>query len=245
MPPPPTPPDPQLLLPGVPNLLQALDDVASLPENDRRAFFINLYNAMIVHANIVLPLPRTTLQRLAFFDGVRYRVGGDVYSCNDIEHGVLRGNGPSPADLWVLLGMPDRARGHFKAGDPRLALTVPLDPRIHFALNCGARSCPPVRVFDGANVGEALRLAGHSFLDAEVIVREPPKGNTTAVIQVELSMILKWYRMDFGRTDRAVLETVHGLMEPGSENRASLRRALDAPNGVKCCYRVYDWGQNN
>ena len=40
----------------------------------------------------------------------------------------------------------------FAAGDPRLALAVPLDARVHFALVCGAKSCPPIRVFQTKNL---------------------------------------------------------------------------------------------
>ena len=28
-----------------------------------------------------------------------------------------------------------------------------VDPRIHFALNCGARSCPPIRIYNSKNLG--------------------------------------------------------------------------------------------
>ncbi len=38
---------------------------------------------------------------------------------DDIEHGILRGNRPSPASLLVLVGLSQLANGHFKATDPR------------------------------------------------------------------------------------------------------------------------------
>jgi hypothetical protein len=27
-----------------------------------------------------------------------------------------------------------------------------VDPRMHFALNCGARGCPPIQIYDSENV---------------------------------------------------------------------------------------------
>lgn len=42
--------------------------------------------------------------------------------------------------------------------DPRCALSVPLDPRIHFALNCGARGCPPIRYYEADALDERLDL---------------------------------------------------------------------------------------
>ena len=60
--------------------------------------------------------------RLAWFSAVRYNIGGMEFSCNDIEHGVLRGNAPSPASLGVLLGRPRWASNTFKKKDPRARL---------------------------------------------------------------------------------------------------------------------------
>ena len=45
-------------------------------------------------------------------------------------------------------GHPSAGKPEFSDSDPRhkMALTS-LDPRIHFALNCGASSCPPIRIY--------------------------------------------------------------------------------------------------
>ena len=48
--------------------------------------------------------------------------------------------------------------------DNRSMLAVELDPRIHFALNCGATSCPPIRVYSSANLDYQLDRAAASFL---------------------------------------------------------------------------------
>ena len=42
--------------------------------------------------------------RLGFFGRIKYNVGGLVYSCDDMENGVLRGNRPSAASVGALLG---------------------------------------------------------------------------------------------------------------------------------------------
>ena len=45
---------------------------------------------------------------------------------------------------------PGSLRRQFKRTDPRLKNAIPrrdFDPRIHFALVCGAKSCPPIRVY--------------------------------------------------------------------------------------------------
>ena len=77
-------------------------DPRLLNRDDRMAFFINIYNALIVHATIVKGVPDDTFKRLKFFDEAKYDIGGLQYSANDIEHGVLRSNRPSPAAIGVL-----------------------------------------------------------------------------------------------------------------------------------------------
>tara|TARA_B000000441_G_C21737735_1_gene351181 strand:- start:140 stop:1705 length:1566 start_codon:yes stop_codon:yes gene_type:complete len=144
-------------------------DPRLLNRNDRMAFFINVYNALIVHATIVKGVPDNALKRLKFFDEAKYDIGGLQYSANDIEHGVLRSNRPSPAAIGVLLGKPELSRGPFKNGDARRECCItPMDPRIHFALVCGAKSCPPIRVFKGEEIDEQLEDATFAFIEGDV-----------------------------------------------------------------------------
>ena len=54
--------------------------------------------------------------------------------------GVTEGN------AWS--GHPASGRAEFEASDPRVSVSLTvLDCRVHFALNCGARSCPPIRLY--------------------------------------------------------------------------------------------------
>ena len=107
---------------------------------------------MVVHATATLGAPNNLIQRLGFFASITYNIGGQVYSCDEIEHGVLRANAVSPAAIATLLGYPNLAPRTFSEKDQRRLVTVyPMDPRIHFALVCGAKSCPPIKV-SGHNV---------------------------------------------------------------------------------------------
>ena len=68
--------------------------------------------------------------RLSFFNAIKYNIGGQDYSANDMEHGVLRDNRPTPASPWVLLGVPHWSSGYFKPSDLRAAHV-----RIHISLS--------------------------------------------------------------------------------------------------------------
>jgi hypothetical protein len=146
----------------------------------RLAFWINVYNALVLHAIVALGIRRSVHEVPLFFRRVSYLVGGFRLSLDDIEHGVLRANraGPFP---------PFRP---FARLDPRGALTLDhVDPRIHFALNCGAQSCPPVGVYRAQAIEQQLDLAARNFINQTVTLDD--RG------RVACSRIFRWYRADF------------------------------------------------
>jgi hypothetical protein len=184
----------------------------------RLAFWINVYNAMVFHGIVALGVRRTVWEVRGFFARVAYRVGGFTLSADDVEHGILRGN----ARHGFL------RRRCFGARDPRLALTVhPVDPRVHFAITCGAQSCPPIGVYRAAALDQQLDLAARNFLNQEVALDEHGC--------VSCSRILEWYAEDF--------EAAGGLgpvllryLDPGP-----VREAVSARPRACDRYRRYDW----
>ena len=138
--------------------IQAVN-LAKMPPDPRLAFALNVYNMMVKHAFAKVGRPETMMKRDAFFSNVSYNIGGIVYSLNEIENGILRGNKRPPG---LHLTKP------FGSGDPRLAAVLAdPDPRIHFALNCGAKSCPPVKTYTAQNVREELRVVALAFCEQD------------------------------------------------------------------------------
>ena len=73
-------------------------------------------------------------------------------------------------------------------GDPRLKIALSeAEPRIHFALNCGAKSCPPIKTFSAEEVQKQLDVATQSYLESEEALKIEEDKAT-----VYLSMLLKW-----------------------------------------------------
>ncbi len=53
----------------------------------------------------------------------------------------------------------------------------PMDPRIHFALVCGAKSCPPIKVYTPTSLQEGLDSATMAFCEGQQHQLEsPPVG---------------------------------------------------------------------
>ena len=88
---------------------------------------------------------------------------------------------------------------HFTFNDPRAKYAMRrCDPRIHFALNCAARSSPSIVIYSSTNLEKTLNMVTSSHCNMEIDVE---LDNA----QVHLSKLFLWYRSDFGRSDLEVL----------------------------------------
>lgn len=202
-------------------------DVFALSRNELLAFWINVYNALIIHAMVENGRPKSSTDRLQFYQSNKYHVAGHNLSLDDIEHGILRGNRKTLLNFFGARPFGPR--------DPRrfFALT-PIDPRIHFALNCGAKSCPPIKVFSESNLDAALDGAVSSFCEGELHV--DMKTNV-----ITLSKILDWYKVDFGNNQEERLKWL--LPHVDSDNKTKLE-ILIRKGGYSVVYAPYDWGIN-
>jgi hypothetical protein len=210
----------------VSSVLPAVDPAGLRTREERLAFWINLYNALILDAVVAYDVKTSVadarLNGLAFFRRAAYDVGGLRFSCEDIEHGVLRAN----------RGNPFIPGAQWDAGDPRLAAMVdPPDPRVHFALNCASRSCPPIAVYDPEHVETQLELAARNFIGQEVTA-DPARG------ELRLSSLFHWYERDFG--GRAPMQAFIAERLPDPADRAWLAGNAAA----RLVYQPYDWGLN-
>ena len=124
----------------------------------RIAFWLNVYNARLLHALRDRPRAGHLFRHRALFRSSRYELAGRDYSLDQVEHGLLRANRRPPFAL----------RRTIPPGDQRLdAAPAEADPRIHFALNCGAVSCPPIAPYDEVDLDKQLDAATRSYLKAE------------------------------------------------------------------------------
>ena len=196
-------------------------------EAARKAFWINLYNVLILDAVIAFGVQRSVTEGwlvvLTFFRRAAYNVSGSRMSLDDIEHGILRGN----------KGHPFLPGAQFAAGDERLSWSLPVVPHIHFVLNCASLSCPPIQSYSPKQIDAQLDLAARRFVDATV--ETSPDGS-----RVIVSEIFRWYADDFGGRQGVIDFLVHHL--PEDDRRQIL---LDAGGNLRLDYTPYDWGLNN
>jgi len=180
------------------NLRQSLGkvDANALDAKERLAYWINVYNINTV-ATIVEAYPVKSIKDLST-DPLIFT----VFKKKRVPYG------------GELLSLDDVENTKIREAYH--------DPRIHFAINCAARSCPPMRAeaFSGAKVDAQLDDQARRFLTANTRVT----GNV-----VHVSKIMDWFGADFG--DKA----------------AFLRKYISIPAGkpIEFEYDDYDWALND
>jgi hypothetical protein len=182
-------------------------DFKRWPEAQQLAFLINVYNA-------------ATLQLIVDHYPVRSikQIGGWFKSPWEIECVRLFGR-PTTLDE-VEHGL---LRQNYD------------EPRIHFAIVCAAKGCPPLRTeaYTADRLNEQLADQGRTFLRTRANNRVDPGTRT-----VRLSPIFKWFSGDFARGDKSVLDFVTPYFT------AADQQILASTRNWKIRYTDYDWSLN-
>ncbi|XP_073000653.1 uncharacterized protein [Typha latifolia] len=210
------------------NLVQDLQrvDIFSLSADGRTSFFLNLHNAMVIHAIIRVGRPGV-IDRRAFFTDFQYMVGGYPYSLSMIKNGILRSNRRQPYSLVKP----------FSSGDRRLDLVLgKINPLIHFGLCNGTRSSPTVRFFSPQGVEVELRHAAREFFINGGMEVDLEKRT------VYLSRIIKWYSTDFGQ-ERDILKWILNYLD--ATRAGLLTHLLNDGGPVNIAYQNFDWSLNS
>ncbi len=99
------------------------------------------------------------------------------------------------------------------------------EPRIHFALVCAAKSCPPLRneAFTAERLNEQLNSQGEKFVN-------DASKNKISKSEVTISKIFDWYGMDFKPTP--IVETLNKYSKVKIDAKAKVN------------YNTYDWALN-
>ena len=180
-------------------------------DDDKKAFWINLYNAYTQAS--LKKNPEQYKKRSQFFGSRQIEIAGKQFSLDDIEHGILRRS----KIKWSL--------GYFNKlfpGKVEKQLRVDkLDYRLHFALNCGAKSCPPIAFYKPETINQQLDLATKAYLRSEAAYDE-------TINTVKLPTLMNWFRRDFGGK-RKMIDLLKKLS------------IIPADKNPKIKFKDYDW----
>lgn len=105
------------------------------------------------------------------------------------------------------------------------------DPRVHFALVCGAKGCPRLSrtAYLGSQLDAQLTAQARKVLQDPAFVRIDAKGR-----KAQLSHIFKWYEADFKASGKTGIAFVN-----------QFREGKPIPGTYAVEYYPYDWALNS
>lgn len=204
-------------------LREYLDELAAVPRerfetwpvNTQLAFLINAYNAWTVES-ILREYPAIdSIRDIGFLPGAAWRrklvsLFGEQVSLDNVEHDMIRS--------WERFQ----------------------EPRIHFAVNCAAIGCPPLRA--EAYTGERLeqQLDDNTRLFLSDRDRNYIAGDTAFI-----SSIFDWYKEDFEKDWKGIGSVTDFLLRSADALEMDADTAARMARGeIRLRYLDYDWGLN-
>jgi len=189
-------------------------DVQSLTRQDQLAYWINLYNINVVGV-VVDHYPVASIRDISTDPILRL----NVFKKPSVQtkKGALSLNDVEN----------DKVREGFK------------DPRIHFAINCAAQSCPPIRTepYFGSQLSQQFDDQTRKFLNGPNGVRPEKKGGA---LVLHTTKIMDWFEDDFVKWGGGQVPFITRYVS------SDKRKQIDAAgNQVKLEFDDYSWKLND
>lgn len=168
----------------------------SWSDNKKMAYWINLYNAFTIY-NILLEYP--------------------VSSITDIESGAIW------TTRTITIGGTAYTLDEIENDKLLRAFN---EPRVHFAVNCAAASCPPLlnKAWTEDNIEQYYDSQTRAFIN-------DANYNTIMANSIDVSEIFNWYASDFGGSTQIV-------------NYIQQYSTTTIDNNATVTYKTYDWALN-
>jgi hypothetical protein len=166
--------------------------LSSLPKNDQLAYYINVYNLSTINL-IIKNYPLKSIQAI------------------------------QKGKPWDFTFINIEGKNYtLNQIENNIVRPIYKDARIHFALNCGAISCPPLHneAFTGSNLNAKLDLLTKTFINNK-------EANSVSNTEIKVSKLFDWYKDDFGDLTKF------------------LSKYITVPNPkLKPVYNEYNWALN-
>lgn len=148
-------------------------DPRKLRHEEKVAFWINIHNALVMHAFLAYGIPQNNVKRVFQLLKAAYNVGGHTISADTIQSTILGCRMSRPGQWLRLLLSPKKK---FKTRDERQAYGIKhSEPLLHFALCFGSHSDPAVRIYTPKGLSQELETAKDEYVRATFGVRKDKK----------------------------------------------------------------------
>jgi hypothetical protein len=180
-------------------------------DTQKLAFWINIYNAYI--QVILTKNPELYKDRSSFFTKDQITIAGQKVSFATIEHGIIRKSQWDKGLGYVQDPFPGEFERKLRVGKRNY--------HIHFALNCGAKDCPPVAIYQPDRLEEQFNKGTERYL--KKTSSYDPKKN-----EVQVTSLFSWFRGDFNG-------------ESGVKEILKEYKIIPKASDPKLSYNNYDW----
>jgi Protein of unknown function, DUF547 len=172
-------------------------------KEERLAYWINAYNAF-------------TIKLICNYYPVK--------SIKDIKSGI-----PFVSDTWTISFIKIEGKT-YNLNDIEHGIIRPKfnDPRIHFAVNCASKGCPPLR----NEAFMASKLDAQLDEQAKNFINDGNRNKIESANKADLSKIFTWFSGDFKKAAPSVIAFINKY----SNTKLSEKATLD--------YQDYDWNLN-
>ncbi|XP_043812329.1 uncharacterized protein LOC110629125 isoform X4 [Manihot esculenta] len=202
-------------------------NVSQMENNAQTAFWMNVYNALVMHAYLAYGIPHSSLRRLALFHKAAYNIGGHIISANAIEQSIFCFRTPR-VGTWLetifSTTLRKRSSEERKLISSKFGLSD-AQPLVCFGLCTGALSDPVLKVYTASNVKEELEVAKREFLQTNIVVKKSRKVFLPKLLErfakeasINSDDLLKWL---IENVDTKLHDSIQKCIDRKSSKKAS------------------------
>ncbi|KAJ4784601.1 hypothetical protein LUZ62_035847 [Rhynchospora pubera] len=157
-------------------LVQRLERVNldGIDQNAKRAFWLNIYNSLVMHAYLAYGAPSSLIRRMLLIHKAAYNIGGHIVTASYIEHYILRCH-TLHTGRWIetIFITAKRKKSVEEKDSSKFCYALPeCEPLVLFAMCTGSSSDPMLRVYTPKNLSDELKKARKEYLQANVVIKK-------------------------------------------------------------------------
>lgn len=190
-------------------------DPRNFKHEEKLAFWINIHNALVMHAFLVHGTPRGALKRISLVLKAAYNIGGHNISVGDIQNTILGCRPPHPGQWFQSLLFPSPK---YKSRDVRKAYAMKHpQPLVYFALCSGSFSDPMVRIYTPKSIFQELEVAKEEYIHTNFKIQKGQKMFLPKLVDI--------YAKDSGLCHTGVMDMIeHSVPDCYQESFKLIRK---------------------
>uniref|UniRef100_J3MI97 DUF547 domain-containing protein n=1 Tax=Oryza brachyantha TaxID=4533 RepID=J3MI97_ORYBR len=204
-------------------------DLRRMTNDEKLAFWINIHNALLMHAYLKYGIPQNHLKKTSLLVKAECKIAGRTINAAVIQGLVLGCSTHCPGQwLRTLLHPRIKSKASKAGGGEWQAFAIhQSEPLLRFALCSGSHSDPAVRVFSPKRLSQQLEAAREEYIRATVGVRKEQR--------VVLPKLLESYARDARLSPERLVDAVQRCLPE------SLRAAVQRCRQGRSASKAVEW----